>query len=152
MITLWSMKKKGDDYTSIIIKAIGDRLAEACAEYLHREIRIENGDSEEFNLKSLIKEDYNGIRPAHGYPSIPDHSEKIKIWDLLEVEKNIDVSLTENFALNPASSICGLYFFNPQSRYFNLGKISNAQFELYAAKKGYNIDRMRSLLQNNLID
>ena len=104
------------------------------------------------NKKSLIKEDYNGIRPAHGYPSIPDHSEKIKIWDLLEVEKNIDVSLTENFALNPASSICGLYFFNPQSRYFNLGKISNAQFELYAAKKGYNIDRMRSLLQNNLID
>ena len=145
-------EKKGDDYTSIIIKAIGDRLAEACAEYLHREIRIENGDSEEFNLKSLIKEDYNGIRPAHGYPSIPDHSEKAKIWDLLEVEKNIDVSLTENFALNPASSICGLYFFNPQSRYFNLGKISNAQFELYAAKKGYNIDRMRSLLQNNLID
>ena len=77
---------------------------------------------------------------------------KIKIWNMLEVEKHIDISLTENFALNPASSICGLYFFNPNSRYFNLGKINNSQFEFYATKKGYTIDRMRSLLQNNLLD
>ena len=150
----YSMKyeEKGDDYSSIIVKAIGDRLAEACAEFLHREIRILNGENEEFNLKALIEENYSGIRPAHGYPSLPDHSEKIKIWDLLEVEKNINISLTENFALNPASSICGLYFFNPNSRYFNLGKINNSQFEFYASKKGYTIDRMRSLLQNNLLD
>lgn len=145
-------EKKGDDYSSIMIKAIGDRLAEGCAEFLHREIRIKNGENEEFNLKSLIKENYSGIRPAHGYPSIPDHSEKIKIWNILEVEKHINISLTENFALNPASSICGLYFFNPNSRYFNLGKINNSQFEFYATKKGYTIDRMRSLLQNNLLD
>ena len=135
-----------------MIKAIGDRLAEACSEFLHYKIRILNGESEDFNLKSLIKEEYSGIRPAHVYPSIPDHSEKSKIWSLLEVEKNIGASLTENFALNPPSSICGLYFFNPEARYFNLGKINNSQFEIYANKKGYNIERMRSLLQNNLID
>ena len=147
-----SFELKGDDYSSIMIKAIGDRLAEACSEFLHYKIRILNGESEDFNLKSLIKEEYSGIRPAHGYPSIPDHSEKSKIWSLLEVEKNIGASLTENFALNPPSSICGLYFFNPEARYFNLGKINNSQFEIYTNKKGYNIERMRSLLQNNLID
>ena len=145
-------EKNGDDYSSIIVKAIGDRLAEACAEFLHREIRIKNGETEDFNIKALIKESYPGIRPAHGYPSVPDHSEKSKIWELLEVEKNIGVSLTENFALTPPSSVCGLYFFNPESRYFNLGKISNSQFEEYSLKKSYNTDRMRSLLQNNLLD
>ena len=147
-----TFEAKGDDYSSILIKSIGDRLAEACAEFLHREIRISNGEEEEFDLTKLIKEQYNGIRPAHGYPSFPDHSEKTKIWSLLDVEKNINVSLTENFALNPASSICGLYFFHPESRYFNLGKISNSQFNEYSTKKEFSVEKMRSVLQNNLID
>ena len=119
---------------------------------MHKQIRIENGEDESFSLNGLIKEKYKGSRPAHGYPSCPDHSEKNKLWNLLEVEKNIDVSLTENFALNPASSICGLYFFHPQSKYFNLGKINRDQFEEYCDKKEYSRDKLRSILQNNLVN
>ncbi len=147
-----TFKEQGDDYTSIIIKALGDRIVEASSEYLHKQIRIENGEDESFSLNGLIKEKYKGSRPAHGYPSCPDHSEKNKLWNLLEVEKNIDVSLTENFALNPASSICGLYFFHPQSKYFNLGKINRDQFEEYCDKKEYSRDKLRSILQNNLVN
>ena len=147
-----TFEDKGDEYTSIIVKALGDRIVEACAEYLHKQIRIENGEDENFSLQQLIKEKYQGSRPAHGYPSCPDHSEKNKIWNLLEVESNIGVSLTENFALNPAPSICGLYFFHPQSKYFNLGKINRNQFNAYCNKKEYTKDKLESILQNHLVD
>ena len=147
-----AFEDKGDEYTSIIVKALGDRIVEACAEYLHKQIRIENGEDENFSLQQLIKEKYQGSRPAHGYPSCPDHSEKNKIWNLLEVESNIGVSLTENFALNPAPSICGLYFFHPQSKYFNLGKINLEQFNLYCETKNYSKDKLKSLLQGNLVE
>ena len=100
----------------------------------------------------LIKEKYKGSRPAHGYPSCPDHSEKLKVWNLLKVEENINVSLTENFAINPPSSICGLYFFHPESKYFNLGKINQEQFSLYCENKTYSRDKLKSLLQSNLVE
>ena len=100
----------------------------------------------------MIKEKYKGSRPAHGYPSCPDHSEKLKVWNLLKVEENINVSLTENFAINPPSSICGLYFFHPESKYFNLGKINQEQFSLYCENKTYSRDILKSLLQSNLVE
>ena len=144
--------KKGDEYRTIMIKALADRIAEASAEYLHKEIRVKNGDKTQLSIEQLIKEKYKGSRPAHGYPSCPDHSEKTKVWNLLDVEKNIGVSLTENFALNPPSSICGLYFFHPDSKYFNLGKINLEQFNLYCETKNYSKDKLKSLLQGNLVE
>ncbi|MFL2686409.1 MAG: methionine synthase [Thermodesulfobacteriota bacterium] len=140
---------EGDDYSSILIKAIGDRLAEAAAEYLHQIMRIDNGDKNKYSLDDLIKEKYNGIRPAHGYPACPDHSEKLKLWEILGVEEKINVSLTENYALNPASSICGLYFYNSAARYFNVGKINKEQFDLYSKKVELESGRLLSILQNN---
>ena len=144
--------KKGDEYRTIMIKALADRIAEASAEYLHKEIRVKNGNKTQLSIEQLIKEKYKGSRPAHGYPSCPDHSEKTKVWNLLDVEKNIGVSLTENFALNPPSSICGLYFFHPDSKYFNLGKINLEQFNLYCETKNYSKDKLKSLLQGNLVE
>ena len=142
-------ENEGDDYSSILIKAIGDRLAEAAAEYLHQIMRIDNGDKNKYSLDELIKEKYNGIRPAHGYPACPDHSEKLKLWEILGVEEKINVSLTENYALNPASSICGLYFYNSAARYFNVGKINKEQFDLYSKKVELESERLLSILQNN---
>lgn len=142
-------EREGDDYSSIMIKAIGDRLAEAAAEYLHQIMRIDNGDQNHYLLDDLIKEKYNGIRPAHGYPACPDHSEKVKLWEILCVEDKMNVSLTENYALNPASSICGLYFYNPAARYFNVGKINKEQFDLYSKRVELERRRLLSILQNN---
>ena len=142
-------EREGDDYSSILIKAIGDRLAEAAAEYLHQIMRIDNGDQDKYLLDDLIKEKYNGIRPAHGYPACPDHSEKVKLWEILCVEDKMNVSLTENYALNPASSICGLYFYNPAARYFNVGKINKEQFDLYSKRVELERTRLISILQNN---
>ena len=147
-----TFNKKGDEYRSILIKALADRIAEGCAEYLHKKIREKNGDDSNLSIDELIKEKYKGSRPAHGYPSCPDHSEKLKVWNLLKVEENINVSLTENFAINPPSSICGLYFFHPESKYFNLGKINQEQFSLYCENKTYSRDKLKSLLQSNLVE
>ncbi len=127
-----------DDYNSIMVKALADRLAEAFAEYLHEKVRKEfwgYAKSEELNNQDLISEKYTGIRPAPGYPACPDHLEKGKLFDLLEADKEIGVTLTESFAMNPAASVSGWYFANKESRYFGLGKIQKDQVEDYAKRK-----------------
>ena len=126
-------EKNNDDYNSIMTKAIADRLAEAFAEYLHKEIRLKYwgySKNEKTTNEDLIKEKYIGIRPAPGYPACPDHLEKKTIWKLLNVENNIGVKLTENLAMWPAASVSGYYFSNPKSKYFGLGKISSDQLSL----------------------
>lgn len=130
--------EKHDDYQSIMIKALADRLAEACAEYLHLQVRkVFWGYDAEENLSPLdiVKEKYRGIRPAPGYAACPDHTEKRKLFDLLNVEKNINLHLTESFAMNPGSSVCGWYFSHPQAKYFNVGKIDQSQIKSYAQRK-----------------
>ena len=128
-----------DDYSSIMIKALADRLAEAFAERLHERVR---GDlwgyapEEKLDNQAIIKEQYQGIRPAPGYPACPDHTEKRTLFDLLDAEKNAGVILTESFAMLPASAVSGFYFWHPQSQYFGVGKIEKDQVEQYAARKG----------------
>lgn len=141
-------ESKNDDYNSIMTKALGDRLAEAYAEYMHKLMRIEWGYGKEENLSNedLIKEKYRGIRPAHGYPACPDHTEKRTLFDLLQVEKNIGVRLTENFAMYPPSSVSGLYFSHPESRYFAVGKIGKDQVEDYARRKSMSIQEVEKWL------
>ena len=126
-----------DDYTAILLKALADRLAEAGAEYLHKQVRDWCGYGLEENLSpdDLIRERYRGIRPAPGYPACPDHTEKWKIFDLLEATARIGVTLTENLAMTPASSVSGLYLHHPESRYFAIGKINPDQVADYAARK-----------------
>lgn len=127
-----------DDYNAIMVKAIADRLAEAFTELLHEKIRKDIwGYASEENLDNseLISEKYQGIRPAPGYPAQPDHTEKITLFNLLDVEKNIGISLTESLAMDPAASVCGFYFANPESKYFNVGKINKDQVEDYAKRK-----------------
>ncbi|HKX30701.1 MAG TPA: methionine synthase, partial [Blastocatellia bacterium] len=126
-----------DDYNSIMAKALADRLAEALAELLHKRAREDwgYGLDEKLSPEALIKERYRGIRPAPGYPAQPDHTEKAPLFELLQVEKSIGISLTESFAMLPASSISGLYFAHPESKYFALGKIDRDQLEDYARRK-----------------
>ncbi|HNF24901.1 MAG TPA: methionine synthase [Leptospiraceae bacterium] len=135
-------EKKGDDYNSILVKALGDRFAEALAEYIHREARILWGFGENENLSNeeLIREKYRGIRPAPGYPACPEHTEKRTLFRLLESEKNAGVALTENCAMSPASSVSGLYFSHPDSKYFAIGKIAKDQIEDYAERKGMSLE------------
>ena len=125
-----------------MVKAIADRLAEATAEYLHERVRKEYwgyAKDENLNNNQLITEKYKGIRPAPGYPACPDHLEKNIIWDLLDVEKNIGMKLTESLAMWPASSVSGYYFSNPESKYFGLGKIDKDQLEDYAKRRKISI-------------
>ena len=115
-------ESNNDDYNAIMVKIIADRLAEAFGEYLHKKVRTEIWGyvkNESFSNEDLIKEKYQGIRPAPGYPACPNHAEKDKIWKLLNVEKNIHISLTENKAMYPEASICGWYFSHPNSKYFS---------------------------------
>lgn len=136
-------EKQNDDYNSIMIKALGDRLAEAFAEYLHHLVRIQywGYDSDEnLSSESLIKEKYFGIRPAPGYPACPDHTEKHKLFKLLDPQQNAGISLTENFAMWPASSVCGYYFSHPDSKYFGIGKVNKDQVEDYAQRKEMPLD------------
>ena len=132
-------KAAGDDYNAILLQAVGDRLAEAMAEYLHFELRtrIWGYTQEEFDNQRLINENYVGIRPAPGYPSCPEHTEKALIWDLLEVEQRIGMKLTESYAMWPAASVCGWYFTHPASNYFTLGRIDEDQAQDYANRKGW---------------
>jgi len=142
-----------DDYNALLIKILADRLAEAFAEHMHLRVRKEFwGYSKEENLDvlSLIREDYQGIRPAPGYPSCPDHSEKRLLFDLLEADKQIGIQLTENFAMYPGASVSGFYFSHPQSQYFNLGRISKDQVNDYAKRKNISFDHALSLLNTNL--
>ena len=127
-----------DDYSVIMLKALADRLAEALAEHLHQRVRKEFWGyqaGEKLGNDALIAEKYQGIRPAPGYPACPDHTEKPLIWDLLKVEKNVGITLTDNYAMHPAAAVCGLYFSHPAARYFGLGKINRDQVADYALRK-----------------
>lgn len=132
-----------DDYNSIMVKALADRLAEAFAERMHERVRKEfwaYAPDEQFSNDDLIKERYRGIRPAPGYPACPDHTEKSELFDLLEVEKNIGIGLTEHFAMTPAASVSGFYYSHPDSKYFNVGKITKDQVEHYAQRKDMSVN------------
>ncbi|MCM5661498.1 methionine synthase [Galbibacter mesophilus] len=147
--------KNLDDYNSIMIKALADRLAEAFAEYLHEKVRKEIwGYASEENLSNeeLIKETYKGIRPAPGYPACPDHLEKKTIWKLLKVEETIGVKLTDSLAMWPASSVSGYYFANPESKYFGLGKIKEDQVVDYAQRRGISVEEATKWLNPNIAD
>jgi 5-methyltetrahydrofolate--homocysteine methyltransferase len=126
-----------DDYSSILTKAVADRLAEAFAECLHKQVRDEWGYGKAENLtnEDLIRERYRGIRPAPGYPACPDHTEKRTLWELLEVEKNADIKLTESCAMWPASSVSGWYLAHPKSKYFAVGKLGRDQVLDYHRRK-----------------
>lgn len=146
---LEKFKKDNDDYSGIMLKALADRLAEAFAELLHHKVRKEFwGYSTNENLTGdeLIKEKYIGIRPAPGYPAQPDHTEKITIFNLLQVEKNAGISLTENLAMSPAASVCGLYFANPEAKYFSAGKLGKDQIEDYAQRKKMKVEEIEKWL------
>jgi len=142
-----------DDYNSILLKALADRLAEAFAERLHQKVRKElwgYAEAEDFENEDLIGEQYQGIRPAPGYPASPDHTEKGLLWDLLDAEKHTGVSLTDSYAMWPASSVSGLYFGHPDSRYFGVGKIERDQVAHYANRKGLDQQTMERWLAPNL--
>jgi 5-methyltetrahydrofolate--homocysteine methyltransferase len=144
-----------DDYNSILIKALGDRFAEAFAEYLHEKVRKEiwgYASDENLSNQDLIKEEYKGIRPAPGYPACPDHLEKPTIWKLLNVEQQIGVTLTESMAMWPASSVSGYYFGNPQSKYFGLGKIKEDQVIDYAKRRNIPTATASKWLNPNIAD
>ncbi|NQZ77697.1 MAG: methionine synthase [Ekhidna sp.] len=146
-------KAEHDDYKEIMIKALADRLAEAFAELMHQKVRKElwgYDTAESLDNESLIKEQYQGIRPAPGYPACPDHTEKRKLFDLLQVEKNTGIELTESFAMYPASSVSGFYFGHPDSKYFGLGKVAKDQIEDYAQRKGMKIEEVEKWLAPNL--
>jgi 5-methyltetrahydrofolate--homocysteine methyltransferase len=141
-----------DDYNAIMAEALADRLAEAFAECLHQRVRVEWGYGRDENLtpEELIHEKYRGIRPAPGYPACPDHTEKGAIWRLLDVEANTGMKITESFAMWPGSSVSGIYFAHPASRYFSLGKIGRDQAEDYAKRKGMTVAEAERWLSPNL--
>jgi 5-methyltetrahydrofolate--homocysteine methyltransferase len=142
-----------DDYSSIILKALADRLAEACAEYMHAQVRKElwgYAAEEQLGNDELIAEKYRGIRPAPGYPACPDHMEKETLWRLLDVERNAGIQLTESFAMLPAASVSGWYFAHPDAKYFQVGKIARDQVEDYAHRKGLPVATIERWLASNL--
>ena len=150
---LKEFESQHDDYLSILAKAIADRLAEALAELMHEKIRKDlwgYAPNEDLNNLSLIKEAYTGIRPAPGYPACPDHTEKRTLFDLLQVENNLDIRLTESYAMYPAASVSGYYIGHPESRYFGLGKIGRDQVGNYADRKGLSVDEAEKWLEPNL--
>jgi 5-methyltetrahydrofolate--homocysteine methyltransferase len=141
-----------DDYNSILVKALADRLAEAFAEYLHQKARTEwgYGKQEKLTQEQLIDEQYRGIRPAPGYPACPDHTEKRQLFDLLEAEKLARITLTENFAMTPAASVSGLYFAHPAAKYFAVDRLTRDQVEDYARRKGMTVVEVERWLAPNL--
>ena len=144
---------RNDDYNSIMVKALADRLAEAFAEYLHKQVRTTHWGyepSEALTNEDLIKEKYSGIRPAPGYPACPDHLEKETIWELLQVKERINVELTESLAMWPAASVSGYYFAHPEASYFGLGKINPDQLQDYATRKNIALTTATKWLQPNL--
>ena len=145
-------EREHDDYSSILTKALADRLAEAFAEWLHRRARADwgYGAGEDLSADDLIHERYRGIRPAPGYPACPDHSEKRPLFDLIRAEDAAGIRLTENFAMMPASSICGFYFAHPQARYFAVGKIGRDQVLDYQRRKGVPLDAVERSLAVHL--
>ncbi len=146
-------KEQQDDYNSIMVKMLADRLAEAFAELLHEKVRKELWGyipEEQLGHEELLKEKYQGIRPAAGYPACPEHSEKRKLFDLLNAEKNSGTILTESYSMVPGASVSGWYFANPRATYFNLGKLTRDQVEDYASRKKISIEESEKLLQQNL--
>lgn len=148
-------EKANDDYNAIMVKALADRFAEAYAEFLHKKVRTEYwgyANQESLTNEELIAEKYKGIRPAPGYPACPDHLEKHTIWDLLKVEENIGVYLTESLAMFPTASVSGYYFGSPHAKYFGLGKIAEDQLKEYSVRKGISLQEARKWLNPNLAD
>jgi len=147
-----TFRAENDDYNAIMAEALADRLAEAFAECLHKRVRDEwgYGCDEGLSPAELIQEKYRGIRPAPGYPACPDHTEKGTIWKLLDVEANTGIFITESFAMWPGSSVSGIYFAHPESRYFSLGKIDRDQVEDYHVRKGMSVEEVERWLGQNL--
>ena len=147
-----SYRAKQDDYNAIMAEALADRLAEAFAECLHKRVREEwgYGCSEKLSTEDLIHEKYRGIRPAPGYPACPDHTEKGTLWRLLDVKTNTGIQITESFAMWPGSSVSGLYFAHPESRYFDVGKIERDQVVDYSQRKGMDVHEVERWLGQNL--
>lgn len=145
--------KEFDDYSKIMLQALADRLAEAFAELLHKKTRKEfwsYATEEHLSAKELIEEKYSGIRPAPGYPACPDHTEKYKLFELLNASENAGITLTESLAMYPASSVCGWYFAHPESKYFGIGKIAKDQVEDYAKRKNMPLEEMEKWLRPQL--
>ena len=147
---LHRLNEQHDDYNKIMLQALADRLAEAFAEVLHKKMRTEYwgySNNESLSNDALIKEEYQGIRPAPGYPACPDHTEKIKLFNLLDVQNSIDIELTESLAMYPAASVCGWYFAHPESKYFGVGKITQEQLEDYAQRTGMGLEEATKWLR-----
>ena len=141
-----------DDYSAILLKALADRLAESLAERMHQRVRTEYwgyAKHEQLDNEALIAEAYEGIRPAPGYPACPEHSEKMKLFELLDAGKNSGMSLTGGYAMLPAAAVSGYYFAHPESQYFVLGDIQQDQIEDYAMRKGIDSDEVERLLPAN---
>ena len=142
-----------DDYNSIMLKALADRLAESFAEYLHRLVRIElwgYDSAEQLTRQDLIRERYRGIRPAPGYPACPDHTEKAALFDLLDATNTCGVELSDNYAMSPAAAVSGFYYSHPESQYFAVGKIGRDQVEDIARRKGEPVATVERWLRPNL--
>jgi 5-methyltetrahydrofolate--homocysteine methyltransferase len=142
-----------DDYGAILAKALADRLAEAFAERLHERVRREfwgYARDESLDNADLIREAYQGIRPAPGYPACPDHTEKRTLFDLLQVERSAGIALTESCAMLPAAAVSGYYFWHPAARYFGVGRIGRDQVEDYARRKGMPVEDVERWLSPNL--
>jgi 5-methyltetrahydrofolate--homocysteine methyltransferase len=146
-----SFERDHDDYQAIMVKALADRLAEAFAEHLHAQVRREwgYGRDEALSVEELQAEKFRGIRPAFGYPACPDHTEKRKLFDLLEASST-GISLTESYAMSPAASVSGLYLAHPRARYFMVGRIGADQVEDYARRKGLSVEEVERWLAPNL--
>ena len=150
---LHEFEQDHDDYRAIMLKALADRFAEALAERLHQRVRMEfwgYAAQEGLGNAALIAEQYQGIRPAPGYPACPDHTEKPLIWELLKVEENTGITLTDNYAMHPAAAVCGLYFSHPAARYFGLGQINRDQVADYALRKGLELRQAERWLSPSL--
>ncbi|MCL4244041.1 MAG: methionine synthase, partial [Candidatus Dadabacteria bacterium] len=147
-----TFREAGDDYSAIMVQALGDRVAEALAEMMHKRARDtwNYGKEEDLTYEDLVKEKYRGIRPAPGYPACPDHTEKAALWKMLRVKENIGVEITENFAIYPPSSVAGFYFGHPKSKYMHIGDIDRDQAEDYAKRKGIPLSEVEKWLRPNL--
>jgi 5-methyltetrahydrofolate--homocysteine methyltransferase len=146
-------REENDDYNAIMVQALADRLSEAFAEHMHERVRKEfwgYAANEKLGSEGLIKEEYRGIRPAPGYPACPEHTEKGTLWDLVDAEENSGISITENFAMSPASAVSGFYFSHPESRYFGVSEIGRDQVSDYASRKGMTQEEAEKWLAPNL--
>lgn len=148
-----SYKEQGDDYNAIMVQAVADRLAEAFAEYLHQQVRVKHwgyAPNEQLDNEDLIREKYQGIRPAPGYPANPEHTEKGSLWELMNVKETIGMELTSSYAMWPGASVSGWYFSHPDSRYFAVAQIQQDQLQSYADRKGWSLEEAEKWLGPNL--